>query len=65
MPSNPPTGVCVVRVERQAPGVLITVTVNPDVTTRSGEESRHFSTVATAVRAVDDFLAGFARDWKN
>ena len=62
MPSNLPTGICVVRVEHQAPGVLITVTVNPDVSTRSGEESRHFNTIATAVRAVDDFLAGFIRD---
>ena len=51
------TGVCVVRAETQDERLLITVTSNPDIETRSYTRlSRHSKDVSTTLGLVADFL---------
>lgn len=61
MPANR-TGVCVLRVQRQPSGLLITVLMNPDVDTRTAEESRRLPDVEAATAAVHEFLERFAEE---
>lgn len=64
MPSTPRIGVCIVRVETQASGLLITVTatLNASRTLTAVEPSptRHFVQISDASAAVADFLTNFA-----
>jgi hypothetical protein len=57
-----PTGVCVIRVEVQSRGILITLRINPDAEQVSTERVHRVADVETAVQIVSDFLGGFARD---
>ena len=61
MPANR-TGVCVLRVQRQTTGLLITVITNPDVETRAAERSRRLPDVDAATSAVHEFLESFAQE---
>jgi hypothetical protein len=59
-PTRPPrTGVCLVRIERQRRGVLVTLRTNDDIEQLSTERARVVADVAEAVRAVRDFLEAF------
>ena len=53
---------CVIRVEVQSRGILITLRINPDAEQVSTERVHRVADVETAVQIVDDFLGGFARD---
>jgi len=55
----PRIGVCLVRVEPQPWGVVITVTVNRDVAAGRAEPAVRFSDVGSAVAAVAEFLGSF------
>ncbi|WP_426502278.1 hypothetical protein ACPPVO_32070 [Dactylosporangium sp. McL0621] len=50
------------RVQRQPSGLLITVLMNPDVDTRTAEESRRLPDVEAATAAVHEFLERFAEE---
>jgi hypothetical protein len=52
-------GVCVIRVETQRSGVLITLRENPDVEQVSTERAIAVTDVDAAVEAVRDFLRSF------
>lgn len=54
------TGVCLVRIEAQDDGTLITVRLNSDVGQVSTERMNSFQDVEAAVEAVRDFLTAFA-----
>lgn len=56
----PPTGVCVVRVEVQSRGILITLRINPDVEQVSTERVLKVADVETAIQIVSEFLDSFA-----
>lgn len=56
-----PTGVCVIRVEVQRRGILITLRINPDAAQVSTERVRRVADVETAVQIVSDFLGSFVR----
>jgi hypothetical protein len=51
-------GVCIVRVVRQATGLIITLTVRPDVDDASTQSERTITDVAQAVEAVRNFILG-------
>lgn len=53
------TGICVVRIEEQGSGVLITLRVNADVEQVSTERVLVVANVDAAVRAVREFLVAF------
>jgi hypothetical protein len=53
------TGVCVVRIETQPSGVLITLRENPDIEQVSTERAIVVTDVDAAVEAVRDFLRSF------
>lgn len=57
-----PTGVCVVRVEpRDRVGVLISVTVDPDVEAhRTPRQAWHFTEAGPAAQLVEAFLHMYA-----
>jgi hypothetical protein len=55
-----PTGVCVIRVEVQSRGILITLRINPDAEQVSTERVHRVADVETAVQIVSDFLSSFA-----
>ena len=59
------TGVCVVRVESQRSGVLITVRTNADVVQLSAERVIVVADVEAAVEAVRAFLVAFAETTRN
>jgi hypothetical protein len=60
MPSPPaPTGVCILRVNVQPQGLLITLTVNRDIGNASTEPTVHFSDIREATTAVVAFLESF------
>ncbi|MFJ2235191.1 hypothetical protein [Streptomyces sp. NPDC087859] len=56
------TGVCLIRVEVQGGGVLVTVRQNPDIEQASTERVLTFPDVESAVEAVREFLGCFADD---
>jgi hypothetical protein len=58
---HPPTGVCVVRVEVQSRGILITLRINPDAEQVSTERVLKVADVETAIQIVSEFLDSFAR----
>jgi hypothetical protein len=58
---HPPTGVCVVRVEAQSIGILITLRINPDAEQVSTERVLKVADVETAVQIVSEFLDIFVR----
>jgi len=49
-------GVCIVRVVRQATGLVITLTQRPDVDDASTQTQRTLTDVAETVDAVRDFI---------
>jgi len=52
-------GVCIVRVVRQATGLMITLIERPDVDDASTQTQRTVADVAQAVDALRDFILGF------
>ncbi|MEV7888637.1 hypothetical protein ACWD3I_20245 [Streptomyces sp. NPDC002817] len=56
------TGVCLIRIEVQRGGVLVTVRQNPDIEQVSTERVLTFPDVESAVAAVREFLGHFADD---
>lgn len=59
------TGVCLVRIERQRSGVLITLRTNADVAQLSAERVTVLADVEAAVAAVRQFLVAFAARNRN
>jgi hypothetical protein len=53
------SGVCLIRVEAQRRGVLITLRMIPDADQVSGERVRKAADVETAVQIVREFLREF------
>jgi hypothetical protein len=56
------TGVCLVRIETQADGILITLRTNPDIGQISTEQVITDTDAGTAALAVERFLTAFAAD---
>lgn len=54
--SDPPTGVCLIRVEPTSIGLLLTVTTTSDIERRTPEQVQRFTTVGSAIRVVLEFL---------
>ena len=54
------TGVCIVRVEQQAAGVLYTVRTVPDIVS-AGDDVHAVVRLDQAVALVEQFLAAFTR----
>lgn len=61
-PSSPKTAVCIVRIERESWGLVITVTVNRNVSRARPEEPVRFTTTSEAAAAVAEFLNSFDDD---
>ncbi len=62
MPSRPaPAAVCIVRVEEESWGLVITLTVNRDVAAATAEKVTRFSDPGAAAAAVAAFLDSFSR----
>jgi hypothetical protein len=60
MRHDPPrTGVCLVRIENQRSGMLITLRINNDVTQLSTERVVIVADIEAAVEAVRTFLVAF------
>jgi hypothetical protein len=59
------TGVCVVRIETQRSGILITLRTNADVAQLSAERVIVVAEVEAAVEAVRKFLVAFAATSRN
>jgi hypothetical protein len=57
---SPRTGICLVRIENQRSGMLITLRTNNDVTQLSTERVVVVTDVEAAVEAVRRFLVAFA-----
>jgi hypothetical protein len=57
---QPRAAVCVVRVERQDAGLLITLMVNADIDQCSRQQVLHLADIDAALDAVRHFLAQFA-----
>jgi hypothetical protein len=58
-------GVCVVRIERQRRGMLITLRTNDDVAMLSTERVLIVANIEAAVEAVRAFLVAFAATSRN
>jgi hypothetical protein len=54
--------VCILRVEEEPWGLLITMTVNRDIASRGAEPLVRFSDIEEATAAVTAFLQSFARE---
>jgi hypothetical protein len=54
------TAVCVVRVERQLAGLLITLTLNPDIEEMSSQRSQRTNEIDTAMATIRQFLVDFS-----
>ena len=54
--------VCILRVEVESWGLLITMTVNRDITSDTAEPSVRFADTGEATAAVAAFLQSFIRD---
>jgi hypothetical protein len=57
---HPRAAVCVVRAERQDPGLLITLTINADIDRVSRQQVQHFADIDGALEAIQHFLTQFA-----
>ena len=55
------TAVCILRVEVESWGLVITMTVNRDIATAAAEPVTRFSDVGEAAAAVTAFLESFNR----
>jgi hypothetical protein len=53
------TSVCIIRIERESWGLIITVTVNRDVSRARAEAPVRFTTPSEAAAAVARFLDSF------
>jgi hypothetical protein len=60
--SRPRAAVCIVRIERESWGLIITVTVNRDVSRARPEEPVRFTRTSEAAAAVARFLDDFDND---
>ena len=60
MQADPRAAVCVVRAERQATGLLITLVINADIDESARRQLLHFADVDAALAAVRNFLVQFA-----
>jgi hypothetical protein len=56
---QPRIAVCLVRVEPQPWGVVITVTINRDIAARRAEPAVQFFDVTAAAAAITEFLESF------
>lgn len=59
------SGVCVVRIERQRRGMLITLRIIPDVTQVSTVRVEVVADIETALKTVREFLVTFAGRFQN
>jgi hypothetical protein len=60
--ANPgPTGVCLVRIQSQCRGLLITLRTNPDIEQVSTERVVVVTDIPTAMQVVWDFLTAFTQ----
>lgn len=57
---RPRIAVCLVRVERQSWGVVITVTINRDIAARRAEEAVQFYDITAATTTITEFLESFS-----
>lgn len=55
-------GVCILRVEEESWGLLITMTVNRDIASGTAEPLLRFSDAEEAMAAVAAFLRSFTKD---
>ena len=55
-------GVCVIRLERQRSGILVSVLLSKDVSQRSTERELRFDDADEALQAVRDFVQAFLRE---
>ena len=60
--SGPKAAVCIIRVERESRGLLITVTVNRDVAEARAEPPIRFTATSEAVATVIRFLESFENE---
>ena len=58
--TDPRAAVCVVRVERQDAGLLITLVINADIDRVSTPRLLHYADIDAAVDAIRRFLVQFA-----
>jgi hypothetical protein len=56
------TAVCIVRVERQGDGLLITLLTNSNIAEASSERSTKLTGIDEALAAVREFLVGFEQE---
>jgi hypothetical protein len=57
--------VCIIRVEVESWGLVITMTVNRDIAVASPEPAVRFTDTDEAAEAVSAFLASFRREKQN
>jgi hypothetical protein len=57
---RPRTGVCILRLEREAARLLISVRLNDDISKPSAERKLWFAEPEEALRLVHDFVEAFA-----
>ena len=62
---QPRIAVCLVRVEPQPRGVIITITINRDIAARRAEPAVQFSDVTAAAVAITEFLGSFSDDQRS
>ena len=55
-------GVCVIRLERQRSGILVSIRLSPDISRRSAERELRFDDADKALQAVRDFVQAFLRE---
>ena len=60
-PRRSETAVCVLRVERQSSGVLITVTITRDITTGQTDPPIRYSAASNAADGIAAFLEDFEK----
>ncbi len=61
-PRSPKTAVCILRIERESWGLVITVTVNRDISRAYQEEPVRYTSTSEAAAAVAEFLYSFDDD---
>jgi hypothetical protein len=60
--SSSRAAVCILRVEVEPQGLIITMTVNRDIATPAAEPTIHFSGTEDAAAAVSEFLESFTHE---
>jgi hypothetical protein len=63
--SSPTAAVCIIRVESEPWGLIITVTVNRDIARARTEPPAHFHNIGAAVAAVAEFLESFSDETQS